>query len=176
MQRFVFYITLIGSLLLCSFYSNAADDRTVVLLTGKQPHVRVQYGATQLAKALTAAGYRVSNTVSRQAPVIIIGLLQEERIQQSIRQYQLPLNGKPGKEGFSIVSANKNTLIAGADASGALYGCLEMAERIRQTGTLPANFRISDQPEMVLRGACVGIQKTTYLPGRTVYEYPYTPG
>lgn len=175
MQRFVFYITLIGSLLLCSFYSNAADDRTVVLLTGKQPQVRVQYGAAQLAKALTAAGYRVSNTAYRQAPVIIIGLLQEERIQQSIRQYQLPLNGKPGKEGFSIASANKNTLIAGADASGALYGCLEMAERIRQTGTLPANLRISDQPEMVLRGACVGIQKTTYLPGRTVYEYPYTP-
>lgn len=30
-------------------------------------------------------------------------------------------------------------------------------------------------PEMVLRGACIGLQKPYYLPGRTVYEYPYTP-
>jgi hypothetical protein len=28
---------------------------------------------------------------------------------------------------------------------------------------------------MVLRGACIGVQKPTYLPGRGVYEYPYTP-
>lgn len=28
---------------------------------------------------------------------------------------------------------------------------------------------------MVLRGGCVGIQKMEYLPGRGVYEYPYTP-
>ena len=28
---------------------------------------------------------------------------------------------------------------------------------------------------MVLRGACIGVQKPTYLPGRHVYEYPYTP-
>jgi hypothetical protein len=30
-------------------------------------------------------------------------------------------------------------------------------------------------PEMVLRGTCIGVQKPDYLPGRTVYEYPYTP-
>jgi len=28
---------------------------------------------------------------------------------------------------------------------------------------------------MVLRGTAIGIQKPYYLPGRTVYEYPYTP-
>lgn len=28
---------------------------------------------------------------------------------------------------------------------------------------------------MVLRGACVGLQKNVYLPGHQVYEYPYTP-
>ncbi len=34
---------------------------------------------------------------------------------------------------------------------------------------------ITEAPEMVLRGACVGLQKTVYLPGHRVYEYPYTP-
>ena len=28
---------------------------------------------------------------------------------------------------------------------------------------------------MVMRGTCIGLQKTTYLPGHGVYEYPYTP-
>jgi hypothetical protein len=28
---------------------------------------------------------------------------------------------------------------------------------------------------MTLRGTCVGMQKTYILPGRKVYEYPYTP-
>jgi hypothetical protein len=34
---------------------------------------------------------------------------------------------------------------------------------------------MTDAPEMVLRGSCIGLQKTEYLPGHTVYEYPYTP-
>ena len=28
---------------------------------------------------------------------------------------------------------------------------------------------------MKLRGTCIGMQKTYILPGRHVYEYPYTP-
>lgn len=179
MQRFVLYITFIGSLLFSSFSGKAADDSTVVVLTGEKAHARIQYGAAQLSKALATAGYKVQHSSGKAAPknaaLIIIGLLEEERIQTAIRQYQLPVKGKPGKEGFTISTAHRNTLIGGADASGALYGCLEMAEQVRRTGALPANLQLSDQPEMVLRGACVGIQKTTYLPGRTVYEYPYTP-
>ena len=32
-----------------------------------------------------------------------------------------------------------------------------------------------DAPAMKLRGTCIGMQKTFILPGRHVYEYPYTP-
>src|SRR6185503_15562308 len=81
-----------------------------------------------------------------------------------------------GKESFNIYSTKeRNIFIAGADASGTLYGCLELADRIRSTGNLPDNISFSDHPQMVLRGACIGLQKSTYLPGRHVYEYPYTP-
>jgi hypothetical protein len=179
MKRFVHYITCIGCLLFGSLSGKAANDSTVVLLTGPQSHARIQYGAEQLGKALAAAGYQVrnagGNTKPKNTPVIIIGLLEDAATQQAMRQYQLPVKDRPGKEGFAIVSTNRNVLIGGADASGTLYGCLEMAEQVRKAGRLPANLNITDQPEMVLRGACVGIQKTTYLPGRTVYEYPYTP-
>jgi len=177
MKGFILYITFTGSLLFSSFSVKAADS-TVVLLTAEKAHARIQYGAAQLSKALANAGYKVlhsSKAAPENAAVIVIGLLEEARIQTAIRQYQLPVQSKPGKEGFSISTAHHRTLIGGADASGALYGCLEMAEQVRKTGALPGRLQLSDQPEMVLRGACVGIQKTTYLPGRTVYEYPYTP-
>lgn len=177
MQRFLFYIILAGNLLLGHIQSSATDNKPVVLITGQQANNRVQYGAEQLSKALQAAGYQVrQNTrAPRGVPVIMIGLLSEQRIQQAIQQHQLPAGNKPGKEGFRIAGNNQQTVIGGTDASGALYGCLELAERIRSTGRLPSGLQLTDQPEMVLRGACVGIQKTTYLPGRTVYEYPYTP-
>ena len=33
----------------------------------------------------------------------------------------------------------------------------------------------ADGPAFKLRGVCIGMQKTEHLPGRKVYEYPYTP-
>jgi hypothetical protein len=80
------------------------------------------------------------------------------------------------REGYSINRDKNNiTVITGADDSGVLYGCLELADRIGATHALPPIIDIKDKPEMVLRGACIGMQKTAYLPGRNVYEYPYTP-
>ena len=56
-----------------------------------------------------------------------------------------------------------------------MYGALELANRIKEEGKIPSEIAIQDSPEMVLRGTCIGMQKTTYLEGRGVYEYPYTP-
>ena len=79
-------------------------------------------------------------------------------------------------EGFAVVREGNTIAIRGADDSGVLYGCLELADRIRANGgRLPAQIDFSDAPVMVLRGPCIGMQKTYYLPGRKVYEYPYTP-
>ena len=61
------------------------------------------------------------------------------------------------------------------DDSGALYGCLELAKRIREAGKLPDHLKFHDNPVMKLRGTCIGMQKTFIMPGRHVYEYPYTP-
>ena len=79
------------------------------------------------------------------------------------------------KEGFSIVTENNTTTIKGSDASGLLYGCLEFAAQLKNLKAYPKTLNITDAPEMVLRGQCIGLQKSTYLPGRNVYEYPYTP-
>jgi hypothetical protein len=78
------------------------------------------------------------------------------------------------KEGFSINTKNNRTWIKGNDESGLLYGCLEFAAQLKRLKKYPKELSITDAPEMVLRGQCIGLQKSTYLPGRNVYEYPYT--
>ncbi|HEU5166914.1 MAG TPA: hypothetical protein VFU29_15295, partial [Chitinophagaceae bacterium] len=79
------------------------------------------------------------------------------------------------KEGYSIKTEKNITHIKGSDASGLMYGCLEFASQLNTLKAYPKKLDISDAPEMVLRGQCIGLQKSTYLPGRNVYEYPYTP-
>ncbi|RXK53643.1 hypothetical protein ESB00_18315 [Oleiharenicola lentus] len=109
---------------------------------------RIRYGIERLQRALPA-----------QAPHIIV---RKE-------------TGVAPKEGFILASAADGTItLTGADDSGVLYGCLELAERLR-SGWPKGPQQISDAPVMVLRGPCIGMQKTYYLPGRKVYEYPYTP-
>lgn len=78
-------------------------------------------------------------------------------------------------EGFTIVKKGKTITITGNDASGAIYGANKLVEIYRQKGTLDGITTITEEPEMKIRGGCIGLQKTYYLPGHKVYEYPYTP-
>ncbi len=79
-------------------------------------------------------------------------------------------------EGFTIRRKGKSVTITGNDPSGTIYGANRLMEHLRQNdGTLRGLTVITEAPEMKLRGACVGLQKTEYLPGHKVYEYPYTP-
>ncbi len=79
------------------------------------------------------------------------------------------------QEGFTITRKGKKINITGNDASGAIYGTNRLLEYFNQYGNLETPEIIVDAPEMKIRGACVGLQKTVYLPGHKVYEYPYTP-
>ncbi|MBZ4188083.1 hypothetical protein [Niabella beijingensis] len=123
---------------------------------------RVKFGTGQLKNALVAAGYTVSIRSSAVKPA-------------GESWVRIFTSGKGRKESFSIEAADKNITVTGADATGTLYGCLELADRIRAGGALPQSLSFSDAPEMVLRGECIGVQKPYYLPGHNVYEYPYTP-
>jgi len=83
-------------------------------------------------------------------------------------------HSNPQKEAYTIDVRGNRVHITASDASGALYGCLDLADRIKTSG-FPAHLHVSDHPNMVLRGSCIGLQKPTLLPGRGPYEYPYTP-
>ncbi len=156
------------------------ENKNINIVLRKNAHVREQFGAEKLATALTKNGYKVTVLVQDNPPsyhnAIIIGQLQSALIKRAFANSIIDQNLQLGKEGFVIRSVETDKIvIAGADYSGTLYGCLEYADRIKTTGKIPEYFSLTDQPEMVLRGACIGVQKPYYLPGRTVYEYPYTP-
>ena len=78
-------------------------------------------------------------------------------------------------EGFTIEKNGKKITVTGNDGPGVIYGVNRLKEYYLMNRSFDGLTTITETPEMVLRGACVGLQKTVYLPGHRVYEYPYTP-
>ena len=140
---------------------------------------RSQFGAEKLSEITTAKGFKV--VFADKAPkkskdkVIIIGEKGSDFWKQNSKNANIDDSKLTKKEGFQISNQKNIIYIEGTDASGALYGALELANRIKEEGKIPSEIAVQDSPEMVLRGTCIGMQKTTYLEGRGVYEYPYTP-
>ena len=132
-----------------------AMAQRVNIQTGKKASAREQYAAEYLQKKLTEMGYTISPKKA------------DCKITLS--------NANSGtKEGYTIAKDKKGITVTGNDATGVIYGCVELAERIKTTGSLDIQ-PITETPGMVMRGTCIGLQKTVYLPGHAVYEYPYTP-
>ena len=132
-----------------------AMAQQVSIQTGKKASAREQYAAEYLQKKLTEMGY----TVSPKKADCKIALS----------------NANSGTaEGYTIARDKKGITVTGNDATGVIYGCVELADRIHQAGGLDIQ-PVTEAPQMVMRGTCIGLQKTVYLPGHGVYEYPYTP-
>lgn len=137
---------------------------------------------TSITLALTGCGSTTTKVVTEQS-------LPQTQYAASLVEKYIPSIGKGykiniglaadttglEKEGFTIKRKGKKITITGNDASGAIYGTNRMLEYFTQYGNLEMPEIIVDSPEMKIRGACVGLQKTVYLPGHKVYEYPYTP-
>ncbi|HPR30986.1 MAG TPA: hypothetical protein PLK12_02780 [Prolixibacteraceae bacterium] len=158
------------------FFLFGCSKPSVTLVVSENAGERVLYGAERLNEALIRAGYPVSRTGMvpdvAQSKVIVVGRHGDFEHNDFTEKIEVPER----KEAFAIQSFDGFlTALVGNDDSGALYACLELARLIDRKQKLPRSVARTDQPEMVLRGTCIGLQKTSYLPGRQVYEYPYTP-
>jgi hypothetical protein len=123
---------------------------------------RVAFGAARLEQALIQAGFERAPANAPAGTGVI--------------RIDIAADAKPGREGFTLANEGATTIrVTGGDASGALYGCLELASRVSAAKGWPRGLAVSDRPVFVLRGPCIGMQKPFILPGRKVYEYPYTP-
>jgi len=162
---------------LTAFSCNSPNH--VEIITSGTSSERVTFGTEKLGVALSDAGYDViCNKGIKADPErisIFVGETSNGNFKSLIKEFDIGQYNPEHNEGFSIQSSDEAIIISGNDGSGALYGCIELAQRIRNEGKLPEKIRLKESPEMVMRGTCVGLQKTVYLPGRRVYEYPYTP-
>lgn len=110
----------------------------------------------KLNAALAEAGMNVSES----AGTTIRVLVDPSRITTETAR-------KP--EGFQLIAAPEGIVVAGYDAPGLMYGCLELARRVRDAGKLPENLDIAEAPGMSLRGTCILLMKLG------LYDYPVTP-
>lgn len=136
----------------------SACGKTINIVVDPDAPKRVQFAAEQLMNKLVETGYSV-HSGEGQGRTIRLNPVMDSTL-------------KP--EGFRLSTEGDVTTVTGNDGSGVIYGCRELIDHINDKRNLDFP-ELTDAPEMVLRGACIGLQKTTYLPGHTVYEYPYTP-
>lgn len=146
-------------------FSWVARAETVSIVIPSNAAPRVEFGAERLVAAL--------NAVRTQAVVVRSTPSSGPRI-----HVNPPARTGSPSEGYGLnqTTVGAYPIVLSEDDSGALYGCLALAERIREAGKLPLHLNVvRERPAMRLRGTCIGMQKTYILPGRKVYEYPYTP-
>jgi len=146
-------------------FSWVARAETVSIVIPSNAAPRVEFGAERLVAALEAA--------KTQAVIVRSALSSGPRI-----CVPPPTRAGSQSEGYSLNQTVEGgyPVVLGEDDSGALYGCLALARLIREAGRLPLHLNVvREKPIMKLRGTCIGMQKTSILPGRKVYEYPYTP-
>ena len=126
---------------------------------------RVLYGVERLQSVLPAGTHVVA---AKRTDAVIQALLDSGILKLAATDATAP-------ESFTLatVSADKIAIV-GTDDSGVLYGCLDLAQRLAN-GRPKEPLHVAEAPAFVLRGPCIGMQKTYLLPGRKVYEYPYTP-
>ena len=173
-------LSLFGAALMLSSAVFAFNKKKVVTVSIPQSaHERIEFGAQKLIDALNSNGYKTkivrTDKYKPAKNTIYIGAAADNLYKVNNIESINTNKSKVSKEGFVIASPNEdNTYIYGSDYNGGLYGVLELADRIKEGKTPNVDAVIADQPEMVLRGTCIGVQKTFYLPGRHVYEYPYT--
>ena len=160
-----------------SFFVVRAETVSIVIATNAAP--RVEFGAKKLVEALKAVGIDsiITCNPTNAGRRIAIGRENEQEVWRAVENRKFALNGLGLKsEGYFFMPVEKNDIvIVGHDDSGVLYGCFEFSRRIRESGKVPEEFHLPDAPQFKLRGTCIGMQKTFILPGRKVYEYPYTP-
>ncbi len=165
-------VLLIGFLFSC-------QPAKIKVLTSENTSIRATYGAERLEATLTGAGYQVKKGTLKdfnpEELTVVVGERTDSAFSGFVDAHHFIADQEVGKEGFTVKRDGNTFIIAGADASGALYGCIELQKQIQSDAKLPEKINLTDQPEMVMRGTCVGLQKPTYLPGRGVYEYPITP-
>lgn len=160
--------------------------KTITIIQPKQENNRISLGISHIEETLKKLSYEISYVEEepgndyRELPgvKIYVGVREESAYISWLEEQALLIYHKeePGREGFYLNRiAPDLLLVIGGDATGALYGCLELGTRMEAEGDVPEVLAFLDAPVYKLRGPVVGLQKTKLEPPRLTYEYPITP-
>lgn len=160
----------------------------ITIIKNETCSVRIELGIQRITEALQHAGYAVAEEKMpenfedyRNIPgkKLYAGVRKQDRFLQWLEENEILVfhTKEPEEEGFYIESCPARlTVISGGSETGALYGCMELKERVERMGEMPAEITFGDAPVFKLRGPAVGLQKTKVEAPRLTYEYPITPG
>lgn len=160
----------------------------ITIIKNETCSVRIELGILRITEALQHAGYTVAEEKMpenfedyRNIPgkKLYAGVQKQDRFLQWLEENEILIfhTKEPEEEGFYIESCPARlTVISGGSETGALYGCMELKERVERMGEMPAEITFGDAPVFKLRGPAVGLQKTKVEAPRLTYEYPITPG
>ena len=160
--------------------------KKVTIVCGEAENKRLLLGCERLESALEELGLDVHTTkepvslmqADWEGELIYVGVHHQDENLDWLEKEELLLfhTAWEKPEGFYLETCpGRLTVVCGADDTGALYGCLELAERCKEEGRLPLEIAFGDAPAYKLRGPVVGLQKTKIEPPRHTYEYPITP-
>ena len=148
------------------FLLPVAAFASIPVITAPDATPREKYGAERLDGILR------NLTESLPADAKVIVALRDSPL---LARYPLAQFWPGATEAFLLKRVGDTWIVAGSDPSGALYGSLELAERIEKDGALPLELDFEDHPSLKLRGTCIGMQKTEITYEGAEYDYPYTP-
>ena len=146
-------------IVLCAWTTIGAQRINVVTQSGANN--RERFAAEYIQKKLVSMGYQV--------------ILTQNGKKAKADQRIILSNAAQGEaEGYQVNKDKNGIHVTGNDGSGVIYGCVDLVEKLKSQ-PLKDIQSFASKPQMVMRGTCIGLQKTVYLPGHQVYEYPYTP-
>ena len=152
---------------------------------------RIATGLEKVEEALSRRGFQIDEVAEEDYNAagvrdgissVYVGTRREGGFIRKLEEEKLLLyhTKEPEGEGFYLAFlSGLNLFVAVGDTeTGALYGALELAERIRKEeseAVADHDLAYGDAPAFRLRGPAVGLQLTKVEPPRLTYEYPITP-
>lgn len=146
---------LLWILLLAINFSYAARSQTVALHYDTSS-IQAKYAVKMLVKSLVKQGYKILN---RQADYSIDLLIDTNTLSD---------------EAYSISPGEKKITIKAGDGSGILYGCLSLAEHLRNGISLQKVKAQSESPELQFRAIKFDLPWDTYRHGYSLNQHQET--
>ncbi|NLM11834.1 MAG: hypothetical protein GX213_13890 [Clostridiaceae bacterium] len=140
------------------------NKKVTILLsrTGENHKKRILFGLKRIRQTLVQNGYELYQETlpenfaeyrNIEGEKIYVGIAEQDSFIAWLEENELLIyhSTKPGYEGMYLETIPARlTLVVGGDETGALYGLLELIDRIDEEGEIPREIAYSDAPVMKL--------------------------